>query len=242
MKKQIYPSVKFILNEKIDTQYALNFAKQSSEKNDGFTKIFFPTHLHFIFNKEFSPKEQEKILKQYIKSFYFLNKKRIEGQYKLAKSSWQKKEKRYFILIDKIFKKHPWPKGDYTGFGTIFFCYPRFLDSKNFLFPLNLKRVGVAENVVGHELLHFIFFDYIQQKYNLNEKSKIKEKDSHYVWRVSEAFNSVVEGWKPYQKTLNSNPNPYPETIKMYRKMKCVWEKTENIDAVLLSVFPHLKD
>ncbi len=233
-----FPRVTFILDQKIDTRFALNFAKESKGKEDRFIKMFFPNHLRFVFGKEFSEKEREKIIRKYVEFVYSLDKPKIEEQFRLAERGWRKKEKRYFALIGKVFKKHPWPEGKYIGFGTVFVCYPRFLDSKTFLFPLNSKRAGAGESVTAHELLHFLFFDYIGQKYRLNEESKIKGKDPRYVWKISEAFNSVLENWEPYRKIFPSDRQPYPETMEIYKKMKKAWDKTEDLDKTIRSVLP----
>ncbi len=78
-----------------------------------------------------------------------------------------------------------------------------------------------------------MFFDYIYKKYGLSEKSKIPGKEPSYLWKVSEAFNSVIQGWGPYKALFDSNPNPYPEVAEVYEKMNEQWEKIQNIDSLL---------
>jgi hypothetical protein len=53
-------------------------------------------------------------------------------------------------------------------------------------------------------MLHFMFFDFIRARYGLEEESKIEGRDPDHVWKVSEAFNVVIEHWKPYADVLGT--------------------------------------
>jgi len=232
MNKTKYPKVKFVRDRKIDLKYAINF----TNSRDDFKKMFFGDVFYAVFNGSFSKKERDKIITNYVTTYYKLNAKKISQRYGLAQLGWKNKEKQYFTLIDKLFKNHPWPNGKYVGYGTIFWCYPRFVQNKEFLFPLNHRISDYSDKVTAHELLHFMFFDYLEKNYGLTENSWIKGKEPNYIWKVSEALNSVIEGWKPYQKIFNSIARPYPETKKIYEKIRKMWNKTQDIDIVLKSL------
>ena len=111
--------------------------------------------------------------------------------------------------------------------------YPRSISKKTFFFPLNHKIEHYANKVIAHKMLHFMFFDYVEKKYELGEKSKIPGKETNYLWKVSEAFNSVIQGWALYQELFDSRPNPYPEVVEIYEEMNEQWEKNQNVDTLL---------
>lgn len=237
MTNKSFPNLRLVYKPQVDAKYAVRFLT-SRRKYAKFLHRFFPPQLHFIFNKNFSNKEREKIISGYVKGYYRRNHNDIAMHFLTTKKDWRKTKDKYFTLVDKLFNNRPWPKGKYVGVGTIFWCYPRFISEKTFLFPLNTKIPHYANKVIGHEMLHFIFFDYIQQKYGLRENSRIRGKESNYVWKVSEAFNNVVEGWTPYYKLFNSiPPRPYPETMNIYKKMKKQWEYSHSVDQLLDKVF-----
>lgn len=128
----------------------------------------------------------------------------------------------------------------YIGIGTIFYCYPRFVSEKTFLFPitkLNSNSKISASSVTAHELLHFIFFDYIEKTYGITGDSSKTKMDKNYAWQVSEAFNSIIEGWEPYQKIFDSKSHPYPEALAVYKKMKKNWDTYHDVDVMLKNIF-----
>jgi len=229
-----HPKIKLKIDKEADTKNCINFVR--SEKKGSkrqFLLWFLPDDFKYILSKNFKDIERNKIIKEYTKHIYKLREKEIKKGLAKAQKDWQKIEKGYFKLVDKIFKNHPWSKGNYRGIISIWHMYPRYIKQKIFFFPYQHKIPKFSNKVIAHEMLHFIFFDYLEEKYNLEEHSKVKNKPDDYIWKISEVFNNVIEDWQPYNKLIKENPKPYTGTEKMFQKMKKQWREKQDIDWLL---------
>ena len=112
--------------------------------------------------------------------------------------------------------------------------FPRNIQDKTFYFPYS-KDLHDPLGTIAHEMLHFIFFDYIKKKYGIKQDDEFKGKDPKFVWQVLETFNTVIENWKPYKKIFNAwkNCKPYPGCEKMFAKMIKQWNLKQDIDEFL---------
>jgi len=229
-----YPKIKLKIGIKGDTNNCINFIKSERKGiRRQFVLWFLPDDFQYILSKNFSEKERNKIIREYTKHIYKLREKEIKKGLAKAQRDWQKVEKEYFQLVDNIFNNHPWPKGNYRGVISIWRMFPRYVKQKIFFFPYKHKIPKHSNKVITHELLHFIFFDYLEKKFNLKEHSRVKNKPDDYIWKVSEVFNNVIEDWKPYHQLLKDKPNPYTGTEKMFQKMKKQWQEKQDIDWLL---------
>lgn len=231
---QKYPKIKFIFGLKADTDNAINFlGHRRTGQYKRFVRWFLPDDLKYILNKKYSKKQKNEIIKSYTKKVY--KEKRLEIANGVGKviSDWKRVEDGYYKLVDRIFKNYPWPKGDYRGFASIFWMYPRYIDQKIFFFPYTHRIPRFANKVIVHEMLHFIFFDYIDKRYGLKYYSKIKGRPGNYIWQVSEVFNNVMEAWPTYKKISGDQARPYPGTEKMFARMKKQWSQKQDIDWLL---------
>ncbi len=230
-KLNIYPKIKFIVNPKEDIYNAYNFLKVEED----FKKNFFPLELQKLFKENKSILEQKKIIQEYTNEMYKVKKKDIEKGTIFIEEEWREKERCFYKLTNKIFKNHPWPKGEYIGYPSIYYMFPRYLNNKTFFYPYTSKN-NLAIRIIGHEMLHFIFFDFIKKKYSKKELEKLNEiKEPKYIWKISEAFNTVIEHWEPYKREMGFkyNTEPYPECKKMFLKMKKQWLEESDIDILL---------
>jgi len=230
------PKIKFTIDIKEDTENAIDFVRRhaaDTKLDKKFLKWFLPEEVQYILNSKFSKKEKEKILINYTESIYNLRQKEIKDGFEKVKKDWGKVEKDYFKIVDRVFNKYPWPKGDYIGFASIFNMYPRNIIKKTFYFPYIHNISYYANKVIAHEMLHFIFFDYINKHYKLKEDFEFKNKTKRYLWEVSEVFNNVIENWEPYKQILKTNFRLYPGTEKMFKKMQSQWQKKQDIDWLL---------
>jgi len=229
-----YPKIKLKKNISMDVQNGIGFLNYQEVKNKKFlVKKFFPENLHYVLSNNFSKKEKEKIIEEYTKLIYKNKKKEIDKGLKDAKENWREVEERYFRLIDGIFKKHPWPKGSYRGFISIWGVFPRHIEQKIFFFPYKHQIPEFTNKVIAHEMLHFIFFDYLQKKYNVDENTTIKGRAKDYLWKISEIFNSVIESWEPYSKLFKGKAKPYFNDGGIFKKMQSDWEKEREIDEII---------
>lgn len=223
-----HPKLSLKIDVEADIQNALGFL--TYEKDTWSLESFFWGDPLFILSENFSKNERKKIVSEYVKHYYIHHKKEIHAGLKAVQSDWKKVEKRYFELVNQIFKGHAWPEGNYAGIVSIFSMYPRWLEAKTFFFPYEHQKPLYANRVIAHEMLHFMFFDYISERYGLKEHSKVKGKKSDYVWKVSEIFNVVIENWKPYVDVIDVQGKPYPGHEKMYAKMGKQWAKNQDVD------------
>ena len=234
-----YPKVKFVLDERHEREAAMGFLRDRTPRARAmrFLNMFLPVQLHFLLANNFSDKERDKIIASYVADFYKYEGNKYKRRLKVLQADWVSVESRYFRLVDRLFHKRPWPKGKYIGYATIFLRYPRFVSEKTFFVPIEDKNIpNRANRVAAHELLHFMFFDYLKAHYGLNEHSRIKGKSPDYIWQVSEAFNSVIEGWAPYQRLFKTESRPYPETIEVFKTMEAQWKRKQDVDALLAMV------
>jgi hypothetical protein len=229
-----YPKIKLKIDIKEDTNNCINFIRSERKGiKRQFVLWFLPDDFQYILSKNFSEKERNKIIREYTKHIYKLREKEIKKGLAKAQKDWQGVEKQYFQLVDKIFKNYPWPKGNYRGIISIWHMFPRYIKQKIFFFPYKHKISEFSNKVIAHEMLHFIFFDYLEKKFKLKESSKIKNKPDDYIWKISEVFNNVIEDWKPYHQLLKDKPNPHTGTEKMFKKMKKQWQEKQDIGWLL---------
>jgi hypothetical protein len=198
------PKVKFVISAKQDIKNYVLFHKYSSEK---FLNFFLPTELQYILNKKFPKKNAEDEIQKYIKEKFKTEKQIIAKNTKNLRTSWDLIENKYFDLIGQIFKGHQWPEGKYIGFASVFNMYPRNIKEKTFYFSALQKNSHFGLATIAHEMLHFMFYDYLKKKYNINVGDKFNGKSERYLWDISETFNLVIETWKPYQRIFITIPH-----------------------------------
>ena len=230
MPKQ-YPRVKFIIDRKQDLA-ALYWG-------DDYIKHCFPNNMRFVNEKNFSKKERLKLAESFAKNRYKKELSSIKSDLKITEQKWRKHEKTFFRLVDKIFKNYPWPKGNYRGYASVFYRFPRFISQKKFAFPTqynNPKYADVDLRVIAHEMLHFIAYDYLQKKYHL-KPSESRDKDNFF-WQFTENLNVLIENskmWQPMSKKFVSRP--YDSAKKLYLKMEKIWRKSHDLDNLIVKTF-----
>ncbi len=218
----------------IDARNGVGFA--NSEIKMGrrdFLKKFLPDVLYYVANKSVSREKRRRLISGYARYYYKAHRQEIENGTKAVRADWRKVEKRYFQIVSRIFKNYPWPSGHYIGFATVWHSYLRDTSHKTFYFPYRHTMPKYANKVIAHEMLHFMFFDYIKNRYGLNERSRIAGKSKDYIWELSEVFNNVIEEWNPYKKIFKFPTRLYKGTEVMFEKMKKQWEKNQDIDLLL---------
>lgn len=226
------PSLTLKIDARADSDNAIAFLKHNA--SDGqMLRWFFPEELHYMLDGTFSAKEQQKIVAAYSKSIYALRKKEIKTCFNQVLLDWRDVEDEYLSLVDRIFQKHPWPKGRYAGYVSIFNMYPRNIEAKTFFFPYIHSIPKKHNEVIAHEMLHFMFFSYIQKMYGIGEDFRFKGRSKEYVWEVSEVFNNVIEDWGPYQAVVTSKPFLYHGKIAMFNTMKKQWNEKQDVKWLL---------
>lgn len=226
-----YPNVKFVIDVKKDIENYVLFRRYSPQK---FLVMFLPAKLHYVLEGGVSDRDAKRIVDGYVKEQFEKNQAGMVKRVEACERRWKQVEDDYFALIERVFKGYAWPKGKYIGYASVFNMYPRDVHGKTFYFSGLRNDVRFALATTAHELLHFIFYAYIQEKYGIHEDDEFEEKKAEYIWNISETFNLVIETWEPYQKVFKTVGNPYdPAHAKMFPKMKKLWDTKEDIDQVL---------
>lgn len=223
------PKLKLAIDIKADIENAKFFVKHGE-----FIDWFLPLNFQYITSKKFSLSERNKIISEYTKHIHKINKKEILEGVAETKKQWSKIEGKFYNFVDEIFHGHNWPKGKYIGHASIYLMFPRNIKEKTFYFPYSRDKWSPV-SIIAHEMLHFIFFDYIKKEYEINENNEFKGKNPKYIWQVSETFNIVIENWKPYMKIFGAKKKikPYPGCEKMFVSMTKQWAKNQDIKSFL---------
>lgn len=226
-----YPDIIFDVDPNEDIRNCLSFLREEKK----YLKNFFPTHLHFILDPTFSEKERKKIATVFTTHAHQQYSQQMRKTLSKIKLSWQKISPQFFALCEQIFDHHPWPAGEYHGYATIFCCFPRYLERRTFFLPVVIGQLPLQ--IIAHEMLHFIFFDYLKHYFNLTGKSSIQGKSKNFVWEFSEAFNNVIENWPPYAKIFDTKGNKYfdSKVNKLAIKLSKKWSQKQDINHLITS-------
>ncbi len=229
MSAKYYPKIKFIIDLEQEKEVFLSRSKNIAN--------FLPVGMSFVLKKEFI-KNRNKILNAYLDQYYTDQHQYLTDSIKNTRAKWQKVEKIFFQKVDKLFHNWPWPKGNYRGYVSIGRMFPRDIKKKIFAFPLRSFKPG-RENldlrVIAHEMLHFIEYDYLQNKFGL-KPSEIHSADNTF-WQFTENLNVLIENSKFWREFSLGQSRPYPECKKLYKKMEKIWHKNKDIDNLIEKIF-----
>ncbi|EKE29343.1 MAG: hypothetical protein ACD_2C00188G0006 [uncultured bacterium (gcode 4)] len=227
------PELKLLIDIEQDTDNAKYFIA-----NWEFLEWFIPRDFQYILSDAFTPESRNIVIAEYTKHIYKIRENKIANWLNLTIGTWEGIKLKYYELTDRIFKWHKWLSWDYRWYISVYNMYPRNIDEKYFYFPYEYSFWNPVW-VIGHEMLHFIFFDYLSKIYWIEEKTKFEWKPSNFVWQVSETFNNVIEDWKPYTDLIDEkeSKSTYPGCEKLYEDMTKIWNENYDIDILLKSVF-----
>ena len=216
------PILKFKLNINLDQQTVWNFLDLKCAGIDFGKGIISDHPLLKNVQKISSIANKKKAISQYVTQFYKLNQSKLRNRLNFIKKEWKKVEQNFLRQTNTIFNNQSWPKGKYICYLSIFNCNPRFIKNKTFqVFYKNKKE---AKRIISHELLHFIFYDY------LNKKIKIKILENKK-WVISEVFNTIILNQKNFQKIISPVKElGYPEHKKYFKVLTKEWTKCKDIE------------
>ena len=223
----MHPKVKFKISVKKDIDTLLAFTKDASF--DGGENLNWAIFKMYPELKDFYKENKIvdlKALEGFIKEKYKNEKEVFEKNLSIYEKNWQKINKEFFKLSDELFEQKYWTKGKYTAFPTIWGMFPRFLEDKTFQVPYKYRNKKYVNVVIAHEMLHFAFFEYIQDKY---PKYKA-DKYNFLIWNTSEIFNEIVQNSHKWLKVFEIKTMGYPMHEKIVKKLEKKFHKQENID------------
>lgn len=154
--------------------------------------------------------EVDKFTVKYYKRHKLILEKRVTQ----FEKGWKKVEKHFFEATTSVFGSFPWPKGKYICFISIFDSNPRFLENKTFQLYYRYPQWG--NHIIAHEMLHFIFFDYLD-----NQEKEFKEKlDEGTTWLLSELFNDKILELPQFDGFRSKDGGAYPEVMEFAKKFE----------------------
>ena len=232
-----YPKLKFVIDKKKELETFLNFynwSKYQKSDRDLNWAIYKPHPKLRKIRKEKLPK-QKTVIREYIDSFYKRNFAQIKNGVLKTEKQWKNTEKRFFISVDGIFKNYPWPKGKYIAYTTIWGMFPRYLNDKTFLFPYSHNKKNYILIVIVHEMLHFMFYDYVYKK-----SPKFKDHKYDFIlWNISEIFNVIIQNSPQWFKMFGQKTIGYPEHKKHISKLKQYWKSNQDINDWVKKAFDY---
>lgn len=142
-----------------------------------------------------------------------------------------------------FFNNFPWPKGKYEAYFSISPPCPRFIHNKTFITVYT--KDGRWKGIVAHEMLHFMFYEFVRVKYAPNLKNTVEKEMNEQLnktftlplWDLSEIIDTILLNEKAFQEFLPYPQFPYPSHKNDYEKMKVIWEKSDkSIEKFLESI------
>ena len=210
------PRLKFQLNIEFD-RWTCN--------NDVFHNSVIKDHPMLTESTDLEPEAKKAFNDRYVEKYYKTHKKDLEDAEEKMKDDWMTIESGYFEATDKLFNSR-WPEGRYICYPSIFNCNPRFIGTKEF--QVFYKHPETTNYVCAHEMLHFIFYDYIEKHYN----QKYKRLEEKVIWKLSEIFNDVVLRLPEFIAiTGQKDPGIYAETRDELNDAIKLWENTKTVGA-----------
>lgn len=208
-----YPQLKFEPNFDLDIDICTEFL---SVQGGG---IDFGAHIVELYPelskaKKLSGKLRRKEVEKFTKKYYQLHKSDLEEKAILFKKNWEKVKNSFFSGVRRVFGSYPWPDGRYICFTSIYDCNPRFLEDKTF--QVYYRHPQGSNHIIAHEMLHFIFFDYLDSR-----ETKFKnEKSDDSIWLLSELFNDMILELPEFQEFRSKDGGSYPEVAKYAKKFR----------------------
>ena len=157
--------------------------------------------------------EVEIISKEFFRSFYEKNLKKIKERAQKYKSLWERNNDGFMLALEEVLEIK-WPskiKVFTCRIGISPVC-PRYLD-KNMFDVSAFFSDNEFNEVVCHELLHFLYFEKWKEIFpNYNRKNF---ESPHLVWHLSEIVPKIILNDKKIQKVIKLNPRVYDSYEKL---------------------------
>lgn len=209
----IYPKLKFKLNIELDKEMAFQFMDMTGGGIDfgvGIIKLY----PELAKAKEVTGEERRVVIVDFTKKYYSDYETELDKKLKEISDDWESVARSYFASVDQIFSKHSWPQGEYVCYLSIFNCNPRFLETKSFQVYQGLS--DRTNYIIAHEMLHFIFFDYL----NKEELDFKNTQDEHTIWLLSEWFNDLILNLPVFKQFGENVESAYPEVVEFSKQFK----------------------
>lgn len=219
------PTIKLKFDQKLDQELAWSFYSHPEFGGCNFWDERALKH-HPKLVKIKSAKNQKKFLNKYIIDFYKSNDREIKTLSVNTIKYLNQEQDKFFLIVDKIFKGHPWPRKKFIGDFSIFDFCPRFLESGEFqVFIYDSRSLQIF--TIFHEMLHFIFYDFAQK--NFPETRKMNTEQGKF-WDMAEVFNAIIQNTDDYISLHGKIKNiGYPDHKELILQGSRLWKKEPNV-------------
>lgn len=224
-----YPKLTFKLNKSLDKEMCLAFLGVKAGGID-FGRSIIKLHPKLKKLNTLNIEKRE-VISDYVDKYYKQYGNILTKFAKTFRTEWRGVEAQFYLEVNKIFKGHSWPKGLYICYLSIFSSGPRFLENKTF--QVYYRHLYGVKYLVFHEMLHFIFYDYIEKKF----LKKIKNVNPQKIWVLSEVFNNIILSSSEFIKLTGKKPFFYPNHVDLTKKLIEIWNKCNDIDVFLNHYF-----
>lgn len=218
--------LRFYLNKKLDGRMAEEFLDERGGGID-FGKRIVKIHPQLKSVKSLkNTTQREKAIHVYFDNYYRIHEAAMLRKIERVQNAWRKQEQKYIATTENFFGGFRFPRGKYIAYASIINCNPRFLESKTFQFFYK-KSSADAIHTIAHELLHFIFFDFVEKK--LKKETKYLSEDQ--LWTLSEIFNVVVLKSPRYRHIINQQfVIYYPDHRHYIRQFEKAYKDSQNAE------------
>ncbi|MBU3925307.1 hypothetical protein KJ854_05235 [Patescibacteria group bacterium] len=215
------PIIKLKFNQKLDQELAWSFYSNQEFGGCNFWEERALKH-HPKLIEIRSAKNQKNFLYKYIINFYKSNNGEIKALSKNTIEYLNQEQDKFFLVVDKLFKGHPWPRKKFIGYFSIFDFCPRFIDSDEFqVFIYDSRDLQLF--TIFSEMLHFIFYDFAQK--NFPETKKMNTEQGK-LWNIAEVFNAVIQNTNDFISLHGKIKNiEYPYHKKLILQGSILWKK-----------------
>ena len=224
-----YPEIKFQMSIALDIEMGFQFMETKAGGVD-FGQGMVERYPQLLNARETSGVERRSLITNFTQKYYALHQAELENTLKRMEDGWRDVAKEYFKAVDGVFDKAQWPKGEYVCYLSIFNCNPRFLETKSF--QVYYQHKDGSNFVIAHEMLHFIFFEYLHHQEGEFLK-KLSQKD---VWLLSELFNDLVLELPTFSKFAQKTKFNYPEVTEFAKSFPLIKPESFSIQSFLKAV------
>ncbi len=219
------PIIKLKFNQKLDQELAWNFYSNQEFGGCNFWKERAVKY-HPKLTEIKSVKNPKVFLNKYILDFYGSSGREIKILSENTIKYLSQEQDKFFLIVDKLFKGHPWPRKKFIGYFSMFDFCPRFLDSGEFqVFIYDSSNLQLF--TIFHELLHFIFYDFTQK--NFPETRRINTEQGK-LWNIAEVFNAVIQNTGDFISLHGKIKNiGYLEHKELILRGRFLWKKNADV-------------
>lgn len=228
-----YPEITIKINQKLDQDLAWEFYNNPEISGCNFWEEKALKYHKKLLEIDLA-KNKKSFLNKYISEFYKFHIIEIDKAKEEIVQNLNEKKEEFFLTVDNIFKKYPWPRDNFTGYLSIFDFCPRFLDSGEFqVFMYDNKNLQLF--TIFHEMLHFIFYDFVQKKFPKDFEKVDTEKGR--LWDLAEVFNAVIQNTDDFIRLHGKIENiGYPDHKSLILKGKDLWKNNPDLNSWIIEM------